>query len=120
LGEWVSCWSIDAHVLGLVSIIILMPLLGSISTIILILSFLGLSLSIWSTGILLDLRTYRVWGAVDLFIGWALAILSIGLILNPFYLLLLLGATAILLGVVTWLAQANKHILSDNSSSHVS
>ena len=86
----------------------------------LILTTIGLSLSVWSTGILLDLRTYRVWGAVDLFIGWTIAILSIGLILNPFNLLLLLSATAILLGIITWLAQTNKHILSDNSSSHIS
>ena len=120
LANWVSCWALDAHALALISIITLIPLLGSISTIILILTVLGLSLSIWSTGIMLDLRTYRVWGAANLFIAWAIAILSIGLILDPFYLLLLLGATAILLGVITWLAQANKHILSDNSSSHIS
>ena len=89
-------------------------------TITLILTMIGLSLSIWSTGIMLDLRTYRVWGAIDLFIGWVIAILSIGSILEPFSLLLLLGATAILLGIVTWLAQVNKHILSEQSSSHIS
>ena len=120
LGNWVSCWTWDAHALALISIIILSTTLGDWFTIVLILTMIGLSLSVWSTGILLDLRTYRVWGAVDLFIGWTIAILSIGLILNPFNLLLLLSATAILLGIITWLAQTNKHILSDNSSSHIS
>ncbi|MED5485271.1 MAG: hypothetical protein VYE59_01500, partial [Candidatus Thermoplasmatota archaeon] len=108
------------HALALISIIILSSTLGDWFTIILILTMICLSLSVWSTGILLDLRTYRVWGAVNLFIGWAIAILSIGLILDPFNLLLLLSATAILLGIITWLAQTNKHILSDNSSSHIS
>ena len=120
LGNWVSCWTWDAHALALISIIILSSTLGDWFTIILILTMICLSLSVWSTGILLDLRTYRVWGAVNLFIGWAIAILSIGLILDPFNLLLLLSATAILLGIITWLAQTNKHILSDNSSSHIS
>ena len=120
LGNWISCWTWDAHALALTSLIILMTNLGNWFTITLILTMIGLSLSIWSTGIMLDLRTYRVWGAIDLFIGWVIAILSIGSILEPFSLLLLLGATAILLGIITWLAQVNKHILSEQGSSHIS
>ena len=69
---------------------------------------------------MLDLRTYRVWGAVNLFVAWGAAILSVRIILDSTSLLLLLGSTAILLGIITWLAQTNKHVLSDDSSLHVS
>ena len=120
LANWVSCWAWDAHALALISIITLITTLGDWFIITLILTIIGLSLSIWSTGIILDLRTYRVWGAIDLFIGWVIAILSLGTILEPLSLLLLLGATAILLGIITWLAQTNKHILTEQSSSHIS
>ena len=86
----------------------------------LILAIIALSLSVWSTGILLDLRTYRVWGATNLFIAWVTAILSVRILLDSTSLLLLLGSTGILLGIITWLAQTNKHILSDDNSLHIS
>ena len=116
LANWASCWAWDAHILGLISIILLMSSFTNLGMIIVILTMIGLSLSVWSAGILLDLRTYRVWGAVDLFVAWAAAILSIELLLSPSNMLLLLTATGVLLGIITWLAQTNKHILSENSS----
>ncbi len=113
---WVSCWSWDAHVIGLISIILLMYSSTEIGLIVLVLVLVGLSLSVWSTGILLDLRTYRVWGAVDLLVAWIIAILSVEILIRPSNLLTILGATGILLGIITWLAQSNKHILSGNNS----
>ncbi len=119
-GEWVSCWALDAHALTFISMMILLRELENFNLIFLILAIIALSLSVWSTGIMLDLRTYRVWGAVNLFIAWGAAILSVRIILDSTSLLLLLGSTAILLGIITWLAQTNKHVLSDDSSLHVS
>ena len=119
-GEWVSCWALDAHALTFISMMILLRELENFNLIFLILAIIALSLSVWSTGIMLDLRTYRVWGAVNLFVAWGAAILSVRIILDSTSLLLLLGSTAILLGIITWLAQTNKHVLSDDSSLHVS
>ena len=99
---------------------ILINLFDDFNLIYLILAIIALSLSVWSTGILLDLRTYRVWGAANLFIAWVTAILSVRILLDSTSLLLLLGSTGILLGIITWLAQTNKHILSDDNSLHIS
>ena len=119
-AKWVSCWALDAHALTFISIIILMQEIESFNLIFLILAIIVLSLSVWSTGIMLDLRTYRVWGAANLFLAWVTAILSVRILLDPTSLLLMLVSTGILLGIITWLAQTNKHILSDDSSLHVS
>ena len=119
-ANWVSCWALDAHALTFISIMILINLFDDFNLIYLILAIIALSLSVWSTGILLDLRTYRVWGAANLFIAWVTAILSVRILLDSTSLLLLLGSTGILLGIITWLAQTNKHILSDDNSLHIS
>ena len=115
-ASWTTCWVWDAHLLGLISTAMLAATLGGLAIPAFVLMLLFLSCMVWVAGIQQDRRTFRVWGAIDLAASWAISVLYIEVMLEPLTAITMLAATAIVLGIVTWLAQSQEDVLGGDAS----
>ena len=66
---------------------------------------LAVSTTSWLIGVITLRRAWRVFGALDLLLAWMIAGILVLAGANNLMILIMLIATAILLGLVTWLGQ---------------
>ena len=108
--KWTTGWMWDVQILTPIAAV----LAFTSYTIPLIVSLLGVSLLAWVCGILQNRRGWRIIGAVNLVSGWLVGIFSLqSTSFDPISALVMLAATGILLGVVTWLGQTYEDELAN-------
>ena len=71
----------------------------------LVVLLLGVATVSWLIGVVTLRRSWRVIGAIDLILSWIIAGILVISGANNLMILIMLMATAVLLGLVTWLGQ---------------
>ena len=75
------------------------------TTVLMMVLVLAVSTTSWLIGVITLRRAWRVFGALDLLLAWMIAGILVLAGANNLMILIMLIATAILLGLVTWLGQ---------------
>lgn len=106
---WTSAWAWDAQILLAGGIVVAR---GGIDAG-LVLALLTTSLAIWVAGVLQARRSMRVWGAVNLAAAWLAGLLGVASGASLAEVLVMLVATGLVLGIVTWLGQRDEAVLAE-------
>ena len=104
---WTTAWLWDGQLLFPITAILLIEDSSAI-----VVSLLLVSLCAWVCGVLQQRKGWRIVGAGNLLGAWLAAIFSLQTEVNMISLLIMLGATGVLLGIVTWLNQTYGEELS--------
>jgi hypothetical protein len=75
------------------------------TTVLMMVAVLAVSTTSWLIGVITLRRAWRVFGALDLLLAWIIAGILILAGATELMILIMLLATAVLLGLVTWLGQ---------------
>jgi len=106
--DWSFTLAIDGHLLIIAGLFAL----GLIGEIFVPLAFIGMSIIVWTIGILQLRRMFRIWGLMDLVVGIIFALIfSFQEISNSVNLLVILCAIAFELGIISWLSSSNQEEL---------
>ena len=107
---WTSIWAWNLQVfLPLGALFLPDPLRAP-----LVIALLAVSLTIWVTGTLQARRSLRVWGAANLAVAWLVGLLGVTTYgFDALSALIMLAATAVVLGIITWLNQRHEPILME-------
>ena len=102
-GNWTNVWLWSIHILAPISALAISGISSWM-----VVTILAASTSAWISGVIELRRSWRIVGAIDLSISWVIA--AVVMIRGPdvIMLMLMLIASAILLGLVTWLGQRNE------------
>jgi hypothetical protein len=104
---WTSTFTINAHVLLVLAVII-----SPLPPVALLATMLLLSTCTWVVGILQLRKGMRLWGASDLVFAGMIGLLTMGSeLLEPTTAFIALVALAIELGIVVWLAQKHQEAM---------
>ncbi|MDP6639495.1 MAG: hypothetical protein QGH90_04170 [Candidatus Poseidoniaceae archaeon] len=109
--HWTSAWLWDAQILLPIAAVLAFSTYPSA----LVISLLAVSLLGWICGVLQRRRSWRVIGAINLASAWLVGLFSLqSNQFNPISALLMLVATGVVLGIVTWLNQAYEAELAND------